>query len=91
MCTVTVTSDTQGVAWIINNMGPYRLSAIRNGIVDGYTAALDSNILIVENIMMYDDRNGNEFSCVIVPAHGRVTFADVIEESNLTTLHVAGE
>ena len=86
-----MTSDTQGVAWVINNLGPYRLNAIHGGILTGYTAALDSNNLIVENIMMNDVRDGSEYKCVIVPAQGIVTLADIIEESNSTTLHVASE
>ena len=86
-----MTSDTQGVAWVINNLGPYRLNAIRGGVLTGYTAALDSNNLIVENIMMNDVRDGSEYKCVIVPTQGIVTLADIIEESNSTTLHVAGE
>ena len=72
-------------------MGPYRISAIRSGILTGHTATLDSSNLIVENIMMNDGRNGSEYSCVVIPAQGRVAFADIIEESDPTILYVAGE
>ena len=75
----------------MNNEGPYRINAIRNGILTGYTATLDGGNLIVENIMMNDGRNGSEYRCVIVPAQGMVTFADVIDESDPTILYVAGE
>ena len=72
-------------------MGLYRTSAIRNGILTGYTATLDSSNLIVENIMMNDVRNGSDYRCVIVPAQGAVFFADIIDESDPTILYVAGE
>ena len=92
LCTVAVTSDTQAAAWLINNnIGPYRINAIHGGTLAGYTATLGSNNLIVENIMMNDDRNGSDYRCVIVPANGRLTLADIIEESDPTILHVAGE
>ena len=69
----------------------YRINNIRNGILTGYTATLDSNNLIVENIMMNDVRNGSEYKCVVIPAQGMVTSADIIAESDPTTLCVAGE
>ena len=67
LCTVTVTdSGSQAVAWLMNNMGPYRINALRSGILVGHTASLGSNNLIVQNIMMNDDRNGSDYRCVIV-------------------------
>ena len=75
----------------MNNEGPYRISSLRNGILTGYTATSDSSNLIVVNIMMNDGRNGSQHRCVIVPAQGMVTFADIIDESDPTTLYVAGE
>ena len=87
-----MTSGDQTAAWLINNtMGPYRINAIRGGILAGYTATLGSHNLIVEDIMMNDDRNGSDYRCVIVPAVGLVTFADIIEESDPTILYVTGE
>ena len=86
-----MTSDTQSVAWLINGMGPYRVNAIRGGVLAGYTATLGSNNLIVENIMMNDVRNGSYYRCVIVPTLGMVTLNDIIEESDPTILYVAGE
>ena len=72
-------------------MGPYRINFLRSGILTGYTATLDSNNLIVENIMMNDVRNGSEYRCVIIPAQGMITVADIVEESDPTTLYVSGE
>ena len=94
LCTATsnVTSGDQTAAWLINNaMGPYRINAIRGGILAGHTATLGSHNLIVENIMMNDDRNGSDYRCVIVPAQGTPTLADIIVESNPIILYVAGE
>ena len=94
LCTVTVTdSGSQGAAWSINHRGPYRINSIRGGILAGYTAILGSHNLIVENIMMNDDRNGSDYRCVIVPgrARGTLSFANIIEESDPTILYVVGE
>ena len=92
LCTVTVTSGTQAAAWLMNKtVGPYRISAIRNGSLAGHTANQDSNNLIVKKIMTNDDRNGSEYRCVIVPAHGAITLANITGESYPTILYVAGE
>ena len=91
LCTVTVTSTSQTTGWLLNGEGPYRINALRNGILTGYTATLDSSNLIVENIMMNDVRNGSEYICVTLPAQGMATFTDIIEESDPTILYVAGE
>ena len=91
LCTVTESSTSQTTGWLVNNEGPYRISAIRSGILTGHTATLDSSNLTVENIMMNDGRNGSEYICVVIPAQGMVTFADIIDESDPTILYVAGE
>ena len=78
------------VAWLVNNMGPYKINALRSGILAGHSATLGGN-LIVENIMMNDVRNGSDYRCVIVPAQGMITFDDIIRESDPTILYVAGE
>ena len=75
----------------MNNEGPYRINAIRNGILTGYTATLDNGNLIVENITMNDSRNDSEYRCVIIPVQGIIFFADIRNESDPTTLYVAGE
>ena len=88
LCTVTVTSG-QTAAWLINmTMRPYRISAIHDGILPGYTANLSSNNLIVKNITMNDDRNGSDYRCVIVPLTGTPS---LVEKSNPTILYVAGK
>ena len=69
----------------------YRRSALRSGILAGYSVSLGSDNLIVENIMMNDDRNGSDYRCVIVPAQGMITVADITDESDPTILYVAGE
>ena len=90
LCTVTVTSRNQA-AWLVNSMGPYRINALRNDILVGHTTTLGSNNLIVENIMINDDRNDSDYRCVIIPAQGMITVADIIDESDPTILYVAGE
>ena len=63
LCSVTVTDSGSQAAWLINNnMGPYRVNAIRAGLLAGYAATLISNNLIVLNIMMNDDRNGSNYT-----------------------------
>ena len=85
-------SGSQAVGWLVNNtMGPYRINAIRGGTLAGHTATLGSNNLIVENIMMNDDRNGTDYRCVIVPSTGTPSLGNIIEESDPTILYVAGE
>ena len=64
---------------------------LHNGILTGHSATLDSSNLIVENIMMNDVRNGSEYRCVIVPAEGMITVADIINESDPTILYVVGK
>ena len=91
LCTVTVTTGSQATGWLVNNVGPYRIFALLSGILTGYSATLDSNNLIVEDITMNDVRNGSEYRCVIVPAQGMITVADIIDESDPTILYVAGE
>ena len=92
LCTVTVTDSTmQTTGWVVNGEGPYRISSLRSGILTGHIATVDSNNLIVENVMINDVRNGSEYRCVIVPAQGLLTSADIIDESDPTILYVAGE
>ena len=88
MCTVTP-SDGQTAAWVINDGGPYTVQQLHNGILDGYST--NGNNLIIENIMMNDDRNNTEYSCVTVLSTVYPTIADIIDESDPTILYVAGE
>ena len=80
-------SESQQVAWLVNNNGPYRVDSIRDGKLAGYAggAGPDSNNLIVENITMNDDRNGSDYRCVMVQAEDPLKFSDP------TILYVAGE
>ena len=75
----------------MNNQGPYTINSLRNGILTGYNATVNSSNLIVENIMMNDARNDSEYICVIIPAIGWVASYDIINESDPTILYVAGE
>ena len=79
-----MTSGNQA-AWLVNNMGPYGINALRGGILPGHTTTLDSNNLIVENITMNDVRNDTEYQCVIV-------LQDIIQRrSDRTFLYVTGK
>ena len=85
LCTVT-SSNIQSVSWLINNAGPYEVSALLNslnGILTGYS--LNGNNLIVQNIMMNDVRNGSNYSCVI-----NITTA-ILRQSHPTILYIAGK
>ena len=89
LCTVTP-SDGQTAAWEINDGVVYTLQQLRNGILTGYSS--NGNNLIIENIMMNDDRNDTEYSCGIVSSTvSQPTVADIIDESDTTILYVAGE
>ena len=81
---------SQEVAWLVNDNGPYRVDAIRDGELAGYTGVTDtaSNNLIVENLMINDDRNGSNYRCVMIQAEDTLAFT---EESDPTILYVAGE
>ena len=83
--TSTNDSSNETAAWLINHMGPHGINALRNGILTGYTTTLGSDNLIVENIMMNDDRNNTEYRCVIV-LHGTIQ-----RRSDRTFMFVAGE
>ena len=63
----------------------YRINALRNGILAGHNATLGSNNLIVENIMMNDNRNDTKYQCVIL-------LQDIIQRrSDRTFLYVTGK
>ena len=88
LCTVTP-SGSQTAAWIINHV-VYTVQQLHNGILTGYSS--NGNNLIIENIMMNDDRNDTEYNCVTVSGTvSNPTVADIVDESNTTILYVAGE
>ena len=90
LCTVTP-SDGQTAAWIIDDGVIHTVQQLHNGILTGYSTT-DGNNLIIENIMMNDDRNGTVYSCGTVSSTvSQPTFADIIDESDPTILYVAGE
>ena len=78
-------NDNEAVAWTINHVGPYGTNSLENGIVAGYSA--NWNNLIVESIMINDNRNNTEYRCVIT-TQGTTT---ILRQSDPTILYVAGE
>ena len=90
LCDVTP-SGNGSVAWMINSMVPHGLTAIRNGIVPGYTNDLHTTSLIIKSIMMNDDRNNTEHQCVIGVSDAETMTLQPVERGNVTILYVAGE
>ena len=64
-------------------MGPYEVTALLNGALTGYSS--NGNNLIVQNVIMNDVRNENNYKCVI-----NITTA-LLRPSHPTTLYIAGE
>ena len=88
LCTVT-TLENQTTAWIINHV-VYTVQRLHNGILTGYSS--NGSNLIIENIMMNDDRNDTQYSCGRVSSTAYYpTVADIIAESDPTILYIAGE
>ena len=88
LCTVTP-SNGLTAAWIIYHV-LYTVQLLHNGILAEYST--NGNNLIIENIMMNDDRNGTEYSCVTIPSTvSQPSLSHIIDESDPTILHVAGE
>ena len=80
LCTV----KSGRAAWLINYSKPYGMSALRNGIVKGYSANAGSNNLIVKNVTMNDVRNNTEYRCELKEE-------EIILKSDPTILYIAGE
>ena len=88
LCTVTPFAS-QTAAWIINH-GVYTVQQLHNGVLTGYSS--NGNNLIIENIMMNDDRNNTPYSCgTVLSTVSNPTIADIMDESDSTILYVAGE
>ena len=88
MCNVTP-SGSQTAAWIINHV-VYIVQRLHNGALTGYSS--NGNNLIIENIIMNDDRNDTEYSCATVPSTvSNPSTSDIRDESDPTILYVAGE
>ena len=89
MCDLTPRGG-QTAAWLIDNGQIYTVQQLKNGILTGYST--NGNDLIIEDIMMNDDRNDTEYSCVIVSSTvSNPTVADIEDESDITVLYIAGE
>ena len=86
MCTLTADDSNQTAAWIINHVGPYSLQQLRDGILTGYST-IGSN-LIIQNIMINDDRNDTEYRCVIVWIND---LKGILEKGDTIFLFVMGE
>ena len=85
LCRVAKPGTPQaGVTWIIN-LKKYNVTSLSNGILDGYSADINSNNLIVKNIVMNDNRNNTECRCAIIMSD------TITEDSDPTILYVAGE
>ena len=88
LCTITPTGN-RTAAWIINYL-LYRIQQLHQGIIAGFSS--NGNNLIIENIMMNDDRNNTEYSCVTVSSTvSNPTVPDIIDESDPIILYVAGK
>ena len=89
MCDVTPLGG-ETAAWIIDGVEVYTVQRLRNGILTGYST--NGNDLIIENIMMNDDRNDTEYICVTVSSTvSNPVLTDIEDESDPTILYVAGE
>ena len=85
LCSVAIPGTPQaGVTWIINR-NQYTVDSLSYGILDGYSADINSNNLIVKNIVMNDTRNSTEYRCAIIMSD------TITEDSDPTFLYVAGE
>ena len=61
-----------------------------NGILTGYSS--NGNNLIIENIMMNDDRNNTySISVTVSSAISQPTESNILDNSDPTILYVAGE
>ena len=88
LCNVTP-SGSQTAAWEINHL-VYTVQQLHNDILTGYSS--NGNNLIIENIMMNDDRNDTEYKCVtVLSTVSNPTIADIMDENDPTILYVAGE
>ena len=80
-------SGLGNIGWLVDHTGPYGVSSLHNGILDGYSAHFHTASIIILNIMMNDSRNGTEYQCGIIYIRG--LFLE--HESDPITLYVTGE
>ena len=88
LCTLGIPSTAEhATEWLINAT-PHGVQSIINGILgDRYSADANNNNLIIQNIMMNDDRNDTEYQCVIVISGTTTT----VNYSDPIILFVAGK
>ena len=67
-------------------MGPYGRSALRNGLLVGYST--NRSNLLVQDITVNDVRNNSDYRCVVVILNNKFR---IIRESDLTYIYIAGE
>ena len=84
-------SEDETAAWLIDNdVVVHTVQRLHNGILTGYNT--NGNNLIIETIMINDDRNDTEYICVTVSSAVRnPSLSDIRDESDPTILYVAGE
>ena len=85
LCTLIMINGNVQTGWLINQMGPYGKNVLHNGILTGYRTPLNSDNLIVEDIVMNDIRNDTEYRCVIT--QGRI----ILDQSDPIFLYVTGK
>ena len=89
MCTATP-YEGQTAAWLIDNGEIHTVQQLHNGILTGYSS--NGNNLIIENIIVNDDRNDTEYICVtVLGAVSNPTLNDIFDESDPTILYIVGE
>ena len=81
---VLLCNVTGGTSWMINGSEPIALSSLFNGAVPGYNTS--GNNLLVEDIILNDDRNDTDYICVLPQTPPT---PDI--ESDPTILYVAGK
>ena len=92
-CNLVRTKYGQTIGWLVDHTGPYRVNALLNGLLDGYSSRHRTNSIIILNIMMNDSRNGTEYQCVSRSNNYYYYDYDVIEQYSdiIFLLYVAGE
>ena len=91
LCGLRRPSGNESAAWTIDQAGPYGVNSLANGILDGYSADLLSNNLLIKNITTNDDRNNTEYQCVTFTPGTFVGDEQIVESGDVIILYVAGE
>ena len=82
---MNLSNETSSVAWLIDDEGPYEVDALLNGTLPGYSS--NGNNIIVEDIIMNDDRHCTEYKCCVIESETET----VLYEGSPIFLVVAGE